>query len=174
MLKIIKIGSHCNVIWFDCLMWFNVIQLNLLDVMLLNWFDFIPLCLNRKFQNMFPYFGRWDGWNIPLATVVDFVPLGTISGPGAPDPDLARFHIKVTPMERQRSTPKSLKFLRFYCQFELMNSYQIQKSFKFLWCYWHLCLKPNPWPQENIRIPVVLLTAWNCASSEHTKIIEIP
>ena len=27
--------------------------------------------------------------------MVDFVPLGALSGPGAPDPDLARFHIKV-------------------------------------------------------------------------------
>ena len=31
----------------------------------------------------------------PLAKVVDFVPLGALSGPGAPDPDLTRFHIKV-------------------------------------------------------------------------------
>ena len=30
-----------------------------------------------------------------MAKVVDFEPLGTLSGPGAPDPDLARFHIKV-------------------------------------------------------------------------------
>ena len=27
--------------------------------------------------------------------MVDFVPLGALSGPGAPDPDLARFHIRV-------------------------------------------------------------------------------
>ena len=27
----------------------------------------------------------------PLAKVVDLVPFGTLSGPGAPDPDLARF-----------------------------------------------------------------------------------
>ena len=40
-------------------------------------------------------FGRLNGWNIPLAKVVDFVPLGALSGPGAPDPDLARFHIRV-------------------------------------------------------------------------------
>ena len=59
-------------------------------------------------------FGRLNGWNIPLAKVVDFVPLEALSGPGAPDPVLARFHIRVTPMEHQRSTPKSLKFLRFY------------------------------------------------------------
>ena len=26
--------------------------------------------------------------------MVDFVPLGTLSGPGAPDPDLAPFHIR--------------------------------------------------------------------------------
>ena len=30
----------------------------------------------------------------PLAKVVDFVPLGTLSGPGPPDPDLARFQIE--------------------------------------------------------------------------------
>ena len=30
-----------------------------------------------------------------MAKVVDFVPLGALSGPGAPDPDLARFHIRV-------------------------------------------------------------------------------
>ena len=27
--------------------------------------------------------------------MVDFVPLGALSGPGAPDPDLARLHIKI-------------------------------------------------------------------------------
>ena len=27
--------------------------------------------------------------------MVDFVSLGALSGPGAPDPDLARFHIRV-------------------------------------------------------------------------------
>ena len=26
--------------------------------------------------------------------MLDFVPLGALSGPGAPDPDLARFHIR--------------------------------------------------------------------------------
>ena len=30
-----------------------------------------------------------------LAKVVDFVPRGALSGPGAPDPDLARFLIVV-------------------------------------------------------------------------------
>ena len=30
-----------------------------------------------------------------MAKVVDFVPLGALSGPGAPDPDLATFHIRV-------------------------------------------------------------------------------
>ena len=40
-------------------------------------------------------FGRLNSWKNPLATVVDFVPLGALSGPGAPDPDLARFRIKV-------------------------------------------------------------------------------
>ena len=32
---------------------------------------------------------------MPLAKVVDAVPLGELSGPGTPDPDLARFHITV-------------------------------------------------------------------------------
>ena len=31
---------------------------------------------------------------IPGEKVVDFVPLGALSGPGAPDPDLAWFHIR--------------------------------------------------------------------------------
>ena len=30
-----------------------------------------------------------------MAKVVDFEPLGALSGPGPPDPDLARFHIRV-------------------------------------------------------------------------------
>ena len=55
-------------------------------------------------------FGRLNGWNIPVAKVVDFVPLEALSGPRPPDPDLARFHIKVTPMEHRWNTPKSLKF----------------------------------------------------------------
>ena len=66
-----------------------------------------PIGLGRNF-------GRSNIWTNPLAKVVDFVPLEAISGPGSPDPDLARFHIKVTPMEHQWSTPKTLKFLRFY------------------------------------------------------------
>ena len=59
-----------------------------------------------------------------LAKVADFVPLGALSGPGAPDPDLAfgtawqawndcwwhRSHI-----------PKCLKFHWFYKQFEILN-----------------------------------------------------
>ena len=40
-------------------------------------------------------FGRLNGWNIPLAKVVDFVPLGAIFGPGAVDPGLAHFQINV-------------------------------------------------------------------------------
>ena len=39
-------------------------------------------------------FGRLNSWKIPLAKVVDFEPLGALSGPGAPDPDLAHFQIK--------------------------------------------------------------------------------
>ena len=66
-------------------------------------------------------FGRLNGWNTPLAKVVDFVPLGAISGPGSPDPDLARFHMNVTTMEHQWYTPNSLKFLWFYWHFEIPN-----------------------------------------------------
>ena len=36
-------------------------------------------------------FGRLNGRKISLAKVVDFVPLGALSGPGAPDPDLDHF-----------------------------------------------------------------------------------
>ena len=32
-------------------------------------------------------FGRLNSWKNPYAKVVDFVPLGALSGPGAPDPD---------------------------------------------------------------------------------------
>ena len=39
-------------------------------------------------------FGRLNSLNRPLAKVVDFEPLGTLSGPGTPDPDLAHFQIK--------------------------------------------------------------------------------
>ena len=39
-------------------------------------------------------FARLNGWNIPLAKVVDLVPFGALSGPGAPDPDLARFSVR--------------------------------------------------------------------------------
>ena len=51
-----------------------------------------PIGLGRNF-------GRSNIWTNPLAKVVDFVPLETISGPGSPDPDLARSHMKVTTME---------------------------------------------------------------------------
>ncbi len=42
--------------------------------------------------------GISEGWmaeNKPLAKVVDFVPLGALSRPGAPDPDLCHSRIKV-------------------------------------------------------------------------------
>ena len=67
----------------------------------------------------FPHWIKKEFWKVEwlkktLSKVVDFVPLGAFSGPGAPDPDLARFHIKATPMEHRLNTPKSLKFLWFY------------------------------------------------------------
>ena len=47
-----------------------------------------PIGLGRNF-------GRLNRCKNPLAKVVDFEPLGALSGPGAPDPDLARFRTKV-------------------------------------------------------------------------------
>ena len=38
-------------------------------------------------------FGRLNSCKNPLTKVVDFEPLGALSGPGAPDPDLAHFQI---------------------------------------------------------------------------------
>ena len=38
-------------------------------------------------------FGRLDSWKETLAKVVDLVSLRALFGPGAPDPDLARFQI---------------------------------------------------------------------------------
>ena len=46
-----------------------------------------PIGLGRNF-------GRLNSWKNPLAKVVDFEPLGALSGPGTPDPDLAHFQIK--------------------------------------------------------------------------------
>ena len=66
-----------------------------------------PIGLGRNF-------GRSNIWTNPLAKVVDFVPLESTSGPGSPDPDLARFHMNVTTMEHEWNTPNSLKFLWFY------------------------------------------------------------
>ena len=40
-------------------------------------------------------FGRLNSSKNHLTTVVDFVPLGALFGPGAPDPDLARLQIHV-------------------------------------------------------------------------------
>ena len=47
----------------------------------------------------FPYwimkeFRKVEWLKNTLAKVVDFVPLGALSGPGPPDPDLAHFRIK--------------------------------------------------------------------------------
>ena len=50
----------------------------------------------------------------PLAKMVDLMPLGAFSGPGAPDPDFALFHVRVTPMEDRWNTPTSGKFNWFY------------------------------------------------------------
>ena len=50
-------------------------------------------------NRMFPYwsmkeFRKVEWLKKTLAKVVDFVPLGALSGPGAPDPDLGRFQIR--------------------------------------------------------------------------------
>ena len=136
--------SYWLIDWFD-LIWFDSIWL--MDWWIrfdLSWFDwlnwirwhnYIPLCLNRKFQNLswcvaqsmptsnsetfsscsvassvyrtlngqnrriswldYEENRRLNGWKKPLAKVVDLVPLGTLSGPGPPDPPLAQFRIEV-------------------------------------------------------------------------------
>ena len=71
--------------------------------------------------------GRLNGWNIPLAKVVDFLPLGAIYGPGSPVIYLAQFHLRATPMEHLRNTRNSLKFLWFYKHVEISNEPQIAK-----------------------------------------------
>ena len=48
---------------------------------------------------MFPYwsmkeFQKVEWLQQTLAKVVDFVPLGALSGPGTPDPDLAHFQLR--------------------------------------------------------------------------------
>ena len=49
------------------------------------------LAIQEVFREAF----RKIGWlKKTLAKVVDFVPLGALSGPGAPDSDLGRFHIR--------------------------------------------------------------------------------
>ena len=58
-----------------------------------------------------------------LAKVVDFEPLGTLLGPGAPDPDLLRFVLKLSVQDNTKSiqipcvvrsdVQKVLKFLMF-------------------------------------------------------------
>ena len=40
-------------------------------------------------------FGRLNSLKIPWQKVIDFEPLGALSGPGPPDPDLAQFRIEV-------------------------------------------------------------------------------
>ena len=47
-----------------------------------------PIGLGRNFR-------RLDSSKNPVAKVVDFVPLGALSGPGPPDPDVGRFQIEV-------------------------------------------------------------------------------
>ena len=47
-------------------------------------------------QDVFREAFRKIGWlKKPLAKVVDLVSLGVLFGPGAPDPDLGRFQIRV-------------------------------------------------------------------------------
>ena len=43
-----------------------------------------------------PIFWRLKSWKNPLAKVVDFDPLGALSGPGAPDPDVTRFQLSLS------------------------------------------------------------------------------
>ena len=63
------------------------------------------------------------------------MPLGAFSGPGTPDPDLARFHVRVTPMEHQWNTPESLKFYWFYKHFQIGHRWDTPESLKFLRFY---------------------------------------
>ena len=65
-----------------------------------------PIGLGRNF-------GRSNIWTNPLAKVVDFVPLEPISGPGSPDPNLARFHMEVTQMDHTKFIEIPLVLLTF-------------------------------------------------------------
>ena len=48
-------------------------------------------------------FGRLNSWKNPLAKVVDFEPLGALSGPGAPDPDLLGFVLGLSDQDGMES-----------------------------------------------------------------------
>ena len=126
-----------DLIWFDLIDSIDWIDLTWFGLMWLIWFDLIcldaqlgtyqppipktyqasawsylyigrlmcktecsPIGLRKKFV-------RSNSWKIPRQKVVDFVPLGTLFGPGPPDPDLALVN-----------TPNSLKFRWFCCHFD--------------------------------------------------------
>ena len=54
-----------------------------------------PIGLSRNF-------GRSNRWKNPLAKVLDFEPLGALSGPGTPDPDLFIFKLKLSVEEHTK------------------------------------------------------------------------
>ena len=58
--------------------------------------DVFQEIIREVFQEVFKrYFGRLNSWKNPYAKVVDFVPLGALFGPRAPEADLAHFQIRL-------------------------------------------------------------------------------
>ena len=58
--------------------------------------DIFQEMIREVFQEVFHEVFRKVEWlENPYAKVVDFVPLGTLFGPRAPDPDLACFRTKI-------------------------------------------------------------------------------
>ena len=63
--------------------------------------------------------------------MIDFVPLGALSGPGAPDPDLVGFILKL-----------STEFLIFHYTYAIIWILQIQRTLEFESC--DMCTRTEP------------------------------
>ena len=76
---------------------FLKLQINLIsisDVKLRN--ERFPYWIEKEFRTS-------NGWHIPLLKMVDFEPLGALLGPGAPDPDLLRFVLRLSVQDNMKS-----------------------------------------------------------------------
>ena len=140
----VKSPTWLDLIWNDETIWFDLIWLH-------NTYPYagtinFHICIKFRSSN---------GWQTPLPKVIDFEPLGALLGPGAPDPDLLRFVLKLSVRNR---------LLYPYAgtiTFEICIKFKSRTQIPYV--FW-----------SDVQKVLKFLRLFNRASIRHTKNIEIP